>query len=83
MNYAINQALAVGLRLILLRRRESGPIRPDFSLRSPHYAPRNRHELLSLSHSPRYEHLSPTGSQVVFTLMIPFRMKMDEIFAEC
>jgi len=53
----------VGLRIILLRRWESGPKRPVFSLRRVHYAPRSRDNLFSLFHQPRYEPLSPTGSR--------------------
>jgi hypothetical protein len=47
----------------LPRRRESCPNRPHFWLQRIHYAPRNRDDVFSHSHSPRDESASPTGSR--------------------
>ena len=45
-----------------LPQRESDPFRPATSLREPHYAPRNRDRMTSLSHSLASIHLSAIGS---------------------
>jgi len=52
----------VGFRMNLLRRWEMGPFFRSFSLNSHHYSPQMIEKLSAISHSPRDDHLNPTGS---------------------
>ena len=47
----------------LLRRWEIGPFFRSFSLNRTRYSPQMIEKLSSISHAPRYDPLSPTGSQ--------------------